>query len=165
MFGEGLTNDGCGREEAFLGAASNRMRRTFLTSFSSRCGDGGRQHVFCLFFIENDGRHLLCFSLSTDMVRTVAAHRMLHCLTLLVAGLHCMGSGSTKCAASSYRSRYHAVSQRRLQVDFNLYGMGFVRLGKVLFRGTLPSTPLLPPRGWLHRTELHHPGQSGPGAR
>ena len=49
------------------------------------------------------------------------------------------------------------------QVDFNLYGMGFIRLGKVLFRGALPATPLLPPRGWLHRTELHHPGQSGPG--
>jgi hypothetical protein len=49
-------------------------------------------------------------------------------------------------------------------VDFNLYGMGFIRLGKVLFRGALPTTPLLPPRGWLHRTELHHPGQSGPGA-
>ena len=48
-------------------------------------------------------------------------------------------------------------------MDFNLYGMGFVRLGKVLFRGALPTTPLLPPRGWLHRTELHHPGQSGPG--
>ncbi len=41
--------------------------------------------------------------------------------------------------------------------------MGFIRLGKVLFRGALPTTPLLPPRGWLHRTELHHPGQSGPG--
>ena len=55
------------------------------------------------------------------------------------------------------------IMRRYWQVDFNLYGMGFIRLGKVLFRGALPATPLLPPRGWLHRTELHHPGQSGPG--
>ena len=51
----------------------------------------------------------------------------------------------------------------RRQVDFNLYGMGFIRFSRVLFRGALPATPLLPPHGWLHRTEMHHPGQSGPG--
>lgn len=36
-------------------------------------------------------------------------------------------------------------------MDFNLYGMGYIRLSKALFRGTLPAEPHPPARGWLNR--------------
>lgn len=50
------------------------------------------------------------------------------------------------------------------QVDFNLYGMGYIRLSKALFRGELPAGASLPPRGWLGRDCYPDPAALNPGA-
>lgn len=51
-------------------------------------------------------------------------------------------------------------------MDFNLYGMGFIRLSKALFRGALPVEACAAPHGWLHRECALDPAgmQSPPGA-
>ena len=52
---------------------------------------------------------------------------------------------------SHFRSRAERLAHYGTQVDFNLYGMGYVRLNKALFRGELPLEAGLPPQGWLGR--------------
>ena len=52
-----------------------------------------------------------------------------------------------------------------MQVEYNLYGMGFVRLRSARFRGELPERAGAPRVGWVQAEEVTAPEAEASGAR